>query len=101
MDSTANEVEEALQKGSELLSAIKIYNLTEREREAGKQLAKVNELLKNVTDYKVPVNNLEMEIEEITSGIKEFNDKLVDLYNHTQYSLNTANDAKKIISRSG
>ncbi|ERL89440.1 hypothetical protein D910_06807 [Dendroctonus ponderosae] len=97
----ANEVEEALQKGTELLNAIKIYNLTEREREAGRQLAKVNELLKNVTDYKVPVNNLETEIEEINGGIKDFNDKLVDLYNHTQYSLNTANDAKKIISRSG
>lgn len=96
-----NEVEKALREAEDLLETIKIYNLTGREKDAEKQLKKVNELLKNVTEYKQPVDKLEKEIEEIKAGVKEFNDKLDDLYNHTQYSLNTANDAKKLINKSG
>lgn len=94
-------MEKALREGEQLLEAIKMYNLTEREQVAEQQLKKVNELLKNVTEYKQPVDRLEKEIDEIKGGVKEFNDKLDDLYNHTQYSLNTANDAKKLINKSG
>lgn len=100
-EEAGNEVDKALQEGEELLEAMKIYNLTERDQDADKQLDTVNELLQSVKEYKVPVDDLEAEVKGIKDGIKEFNDKLDDLYNHTQYSLNTANDASKIINRSG
>ncbi|KAL1517260.1 hypothetical protein ABEB36_001047 [Hypothenemus hampei] len=95
------EVASALKEGRELLDAIKIYNLTQREQDAIKQLEKVEQLLDNVKEYKIPVENLETEVSAIKDGIKEFNEKLDDLYNHTQYSLSTAEDAKKILNGEG
>ncbi|XP_030765960.1 laminin subunit alpha [Sitophilus oryzae] len=100
-EEAGSEVEKALQEGQALLEDMKIYNLTGREQEANKQLEKVNELLNNVTQYKIPVENLEKEVEAIKGNIKGFNDKLDDLYNHTQYSLNTAKEAENIIARNG
>ncbi|XP_066250557.1 laminin subunit alpha isoform X1 [Euwallacea similis] len=100
-EEAGNEVDKALQEGQELVKVIKDYNLTEHEKLAEQQLKKVEELQKNVTEYKLPVDRLGEDIEDIKGGIKQFNDKLDDLYNHTQYSLSTANDAMKIISRSG
>ncbi|CAG9771124.1 unnamed protein product [Ceutorhynchus assimilis] len=100
-EESGNEVDKVLQEGQELLEAMKIYNLTERQQDAENQLNKVDELMKNVTEYKLPVDNLELEIGEIKSGIKEFNDKLDDLYNHTRHSLTSAEEAEKITNRMG
>ncbi|KAF7271317.1 hypothetical protein GWI33_015789 [Rhynchophorus ferrugineus] len=100
-EEAGTEVEKALQTGQDLLNKIKEYNITDREQEAAKQLKIVDELLNNVTEYKVPVEKLEQEIVAIKGSIKEFNDKLDDLYNHTQYSLSTAKEAEHIISKNG
>lgn len=98
---TANEVTKALEEGQGLLDAMKIYNLTGRENDAKKQLNRVEEVLKNVTDYKLPVQNLQKQVDKIKEDLKMFNDKLNDLDNHTQYSLNMANEAENIIAKSG
>ncbi|XP_050301015.1 laminin subunit alpha [Anthonomus grandis grandis] len=100
-EEAGNEVEKVLEEAESLLEAIKVYNLTEREKEADDQLKKVDEMMKNVTEYKLPVDELETDVEQIKDKIKEFNDRLDDLYNHTQYSLTTANEAEKIINKSG
>lgn len=98
---SAKEVENALKEGQALLDAIKSHDLTGREEKANKQLVKVEELLKNVTNYKMPVQNLQKEVDGLKKNLKDFNDKLDDLYNHTQYSLNTAKEAENIIAKSG
>lgn len=94
-------MKKALQEGQALLDAIKAHNLTGREDKANKQLEKVEELLKNVTDYKLPVQNLQKEVDNLKNNLKDFNSKLDDLFNHTQYSLNTAKEAENIIAKSG
>lgn len=98
---SAKEVENALKEGQALLDAIKSHDLSGREEKANKQLEKVEELLKNVTNYKMPVQNLQKEVDGLKKNLKNFNDKLDDLYNHTQYSLNTAKEAENIIAKSG
>ncbi|XP_060535680.1 laminin subunit alpha [Cylas formicarius] len=100
-DKGGNEIDKALQEGQADLDAIKQYNLTEQETNTNKQLGKVKELLKNVTEYQIPVDDLQKQVEEIKGDIKEFNEKLDDLYNHTQYSLNMAGEAQNIFSRNG
>lgn len=90
-----------MQDGQELLNSMKTYNLTGREKDTNKTLMKVEDILKNVTTYKLPVDDLQHQVDGIKDDLKKFNDKLEDLYNHTQYALNTANEAENIIDKSG
>lgn len=96
-----SEIEKAVQSGEALLNSIKSYNLTDREGEADKELNKINEILKNVVDYKYPVDNLQGQVDVIKEALKDFNEKLDDLYNHTQFSLNMAKEAETIVARIG
>lgn len=96
-----SEIEKAVQTGEALLDSIKSYNLTGREEEADKELNKINEILKNVVNYKYPVENLQGQVDVIKEALKDFNEKLDDLFNHTQYSLNMAKEAENIVARIG
>lgn len=96
-----SEIDKAVQAGETLLNSIKNYNLTGREEEANKELNKINEILKNVVDYKYPVDNLQGQVDVIKEALKDFNEKLDDLYNHTQFSLNMAKEAENIVARIG
>jgi laminin alpha 3/5 len=95
------EVKLAEKDGQEILDAIKQYNLTGRENAANSEMEKVTLLLTNVTNFKIPVDYLEERTETLKNNVKNFNDKLDDLYNQTQYSLNKANEAQRIIDKSG
>jgi uncharacterized coiled-coil DUF342 family protein len=95
------EVKLAEKDGQEILDAIKQYNLTGRENAANSEMEKVTLLLTNVTNFKIPVDYLEERTETLKNNVKNFNDKLDDLYNQTQYSLNKANEARRIIDKSG
>jgi uncharacterized coiled-coil DUF342 family protein len=95
------EVKLAEKDGQEILNAIKQYNLTGRENAANSEMEKVTLLLTNVTNFKIPVDYLEERTETLKNNVKNFNDKLDDLYNQTQYSLNKANEAQRIIDKSG
>lgn len=101
LNEDAPEVETALELAKEYLNDIKRYNFTEREIEATRELRKVNELLKNVTDIKQPVDRQQQEVEYVKNNLTEFNDRLDDLFNHTQYSLNVAHEAQNIMEKSG
>lgn len=95
------EIDSALEEGQQLLEAIKRYNLTGREEIAENELDKVSMLLTNVTNFKIPVDYLEEKTDKVKENLRNFNDKLDDLYNQTQYSLNKANEAQRIIEKSG
>ncbi|KAJ8973563.1 hypothetical protein NQ317_009587 [Molorchus minor] len=100
-EETGSEIEYALQEGQKLLDEMKVYNLTKPEISANKQLDKVSEVLKNVNNYKLPVEDLQQHVEVIQGALNDFNGRLDDLYNQTQYSLNRAKEAENIIARSG
>ncbi|CAG9821860.1 unnamed protein product [Phaedon cochleariae] len=95
------EVDKALKEGQAIYDIMKSYDLTQREAKANNATSRVEEILRNVTEYKVPVENLQSEVEKVENDLKDFNKKLDDLYNHTQFSLNMAKEAENIISKSG
>lgn len=95
------EIDSAVEEGQQILDGIKKYNLTGRAVSAEKENEKVDQLLQNVTDFKIPVDDLTSEVDGLKDDLKGFNDKLDDLYNQTQYSLNKAQEAQRIIDKSG
>ncbi|XP_074042767.1 laminin subunit alpha [Leptinotarsa decemlineata] len=95
------EVDKALKEGQAIFDIMNEYDLTPREIIADKTMISVNEIWKNVTEYKRPVENLQNESQKIEKDLNFFYKKLDDLYNHTQYSLNMATEAENILSKSG
>lgn len=87
----------ALQEAEEGLESIKIYNLTERQEAANQELAKVQELLDNVTDFRVPVEDVNVELKDLNQKLENFQIRLDDLYNNTQYSLEKTIEAEDLI----
>ncbi|CAG9860176.1 unnamed protein product [Phyllotreta striolata] len=96
-----DEVDKALQEGQAMLDEMKSHNLTKSETNAVNSFNKVEELLKNVTQFKAPVDELKNRVQTIEGDLKRFNDKLDGLYNHTQFSLNMAKEAEDIIAKIG
>ncbi|VEN47917.1 unnamed protein product [Callosobruchus maculatus] len=98
---TGKEIDNALQEGQEYLNQIKGFDLSGREADADKTLEKVEDVLRNVTEYKLPVEELQEKVDEIKGNLLDIDDKLDDLFNHSQYSLNMAREAENIIAKSG
>ncbi|KAL3275284.1 hypothetical protein HHI36_020052 [Cryptolaemus montrouzieri] len=94
-------IEAAVTQGEEILKNMKQYNLTVREENTINQLQKATELLHNITNFKIPGDNLTAKADSIEEGLKNFTAKLDDLYNNTQYSLNKANEAEQLLRKSG
>lgn len=95
------EVDHAILEAEDIFKQIQSHNFTGNEIDATKQLRKVNELLKNVTDFKLPSDGLLTDVDQIKHQLQNFKDKLDDLYNNTQYSFNKANEAEKILEKTG
>ncbi|XP_057663543.1 laminin subunit alpha [Diorhabda carinulata] len=100
-EQAGNEVDKALKEGEAILDIMKTYNLTQPNAIANNSLKKVVDLLKNVTEFKIPVENLKEQVDEVEDNLKNFNKKLDNLYNHTQFSLNMAKEAEDIIGKIG
>lgn len=98
---TGPEVDSALQEGQQIIDEMKKLNFTDREIAIDKESNKTEQLLKNVTEFTYPVENLDKQVDGIKLDFKDFNDKLDDLYEQTQSSFNNALEAEKIIDRSG
>lgn len=90
-------IEAALQEAEEVYEAIKIYNLTERQEAANQELAKVQELLDNVTEFRAPVEDVDVELKDLNQKLENFQIRLDDLYNNTQYSLEKTIEAEDLI----
>ncbi|CAH1963970.1 unnamed protein product [Acanthoscelides obtectus] len=95
------EIDNALQEAQAYLKQMKGYNLTGRQIDADKTLEKVEEVLRNVTEYKLPVEELQEKVDEIKGNLKDIDGRLDDLFNHSLYSLNMAKEAESIIAKSG
>ncbi|CAG9836790.1 unnamed protein product [Diabrotica balteata] len=100
-EQAGNEVEKALNEGQAIFDVMKEYNLTQKDANANASLKKVEDILKNVTDFKLPVENLKKEVKEVEDNLKKFYKKLDSLYNHTQFSLNMAKEAEDIMGKIG
>nr|CAI5850401.1 unnamed protein product [Callosobruchus analis] len=98
---TGKEIDNALQEGQEYLNQIKGYDLTGRQTDADRILERVEDVLRNVTEYKLPVEELQEKVDEIKGNLLDIDEKLDDLFNHSQYSLNMAREAENIIAKSG
>lgn len=94
-------IDAALQQAQAILDQIKVYNLTGRELDASKQLSKAIDLLRSLHDFKKPVDGVDNEFNDLKKRLKQFNDNIDDLYNHTQYSSNKAAEANNFITRNG
>lgn len=94
-------IDESLELSQKYLNEIKDYNFTDKEVDGTKQLNKVNELLNNLTRIKEPVDSQVTRVENLKNDLKNFTDKLDDLFNQTQYSRNVAHEAKNTMEKSG
>lgn len=90
-------IESALQEAKEIYETIKIYNLTERNEAANQELGKVQELLDNVTDFRVPLDGVDLDLKDLNERLGNFQIRLDDLYNNTQYSLGKTIEAEDLI----
>ncbi|CAH0547112.1 unnamed protein product [Brassicogethes aeneus] len=100
-DDFGTEIENAIQEGQNTFNQIKLYNLTSNEVDATKQLRKVNELLKNIINFKLPSDGMLGDVEFIKEDLNKFKAKLDDIYNNTQYSINNAMEAERVIRKTG
>lgn len=90
-------IESALQEAKEVYDAIKIYNLTERQKAAEQELAKAEELLNNVTDFRDPLEGVDLDLRDLDEKQINFQIRLNDLYNNTEYSLGKTIEAEDLI----
>lgn len=90
-------IESALQEAEEVFDAIKIYNLTERQEAAEQELAKAEELLNNVTDFRGPLEGVDLDLRDLDERLINFQIRLDDLYNNTEYSLGKTIEAEDLI----
>lgn len=81
------------------MKQIKIYNLTGRDVEAGSQLVKAKDLFNVVGNFTRPVDTIVDDFAALKKDMKTFNDKMDDLFNHTQYALNKANEAENLYAK--
>lgn len=58
---------------------------------------KVQELLDNVTEFRVPVEDVDGELKDLNEKLTNFQIRLDDLYNNTQYSLQKTIEAEDLI----
>lgn len=91
----------ALKEAQRDLEAMKIYNLTNRNDMAHRERDKVTKLLNDIRNFSIPVQNVDQELNKLRSNLTDFQNRIDDLFNHTQYSLNKAIEAEKIVQGSG
>ena len=77
------------------------YNLTDVKNKVNNEYEKVEILIDSLHVYKQPVNDLDGEIKDIKKELNEFKDKLNDLQNHTQYSINKAQEVTDMYKNNG
>lgn len=94
-------IDAVLKEAQRDLEAMKIYNLTNRNDMANKERDKVTKLLNDIRNFTVPVKNVDQQLNKLRSNLTDFQNRIDDLFNHTQYSLNKAMEAEKIIQSSG
>lgn len=94
-------IDAVLKEAERDLEAMKIYNLTNRNEMANKERDKVTKLLNDIRNFSAPVQNVDQELNKLRSNLTDFQNRIDDLFNHTQYSLNKAMEAEKIIQSSG
>lgn len=99
--SKGRNIDAAVGQGEELLKSIKEYDITQREVNAEDQLEKATKLFQNVSDFKLPGDDLTRKTDLVEESLKNFTAKLDDLYNNTQYSLNKATEAEGLLRKTG
>lgn len=57
----------------------------------------MQELLDNVTDFRVPVEDIDVELKDLNQKLKNFQIRLDDLSNNTQYSLDKTIETENLI----
>lgn len=91
----------ALQEAQRSLDEIKIFNLNSREDAAKSELDKVNQLFDDIEEMKLPVSDVDGELNNLKNNLTDFQRRIDDLYNHTQYSLNKAIEAEDLLAKNG
>lgn len=80
-------VDSALFQAQDILENIKKNNLTKKDEDANSQLDKVLDLIQSILDYKGPVDDINGDVMKTKDLIVDFNRKLDDIFNQTQYTL--------------
>lgn len=94
-------IDSALREAQKSLDQIKLYDFEDNENAANSELEKVKELLDDIHEMKLPVTDVDDELSTSKANLKDFQRRIDDLYNHTQYSLNKAQEAEDLLSKNG
>jgi cellobiose-specific phosphotransferase system component IIA len=75
---------------------IQNQDFSPRKTEAEAELNKANALLLKMNEFSVPVHNQSKAFEALRAKIQNFDDKLIDLSDHTDNAVHKANDAETL-----
>lgn len=94
-------IDAAIKEANEILEELKKLDVTEPRDAVEDKIDRVELLIMNLHVFKVKIDGQEETINGLNDKLKDFDEKLDDLYNHTGYSMSKTNEAGNLILKNG
>lgn len=83
------------------MEELKKLNVSDPKEAVEKKIDRVELLIMNLHIFKVKIDTQQQAIDDMHTKLKDFDEKLDDLHNHTGYSLSKTKEAWDLMAQNG